>query len=119
MMCSAAMLTPPLAEAAGDVVLGALYPGCGKDALGLVVLDQLAEIHKGRVIGAARRLLHVVRDDGDAIVRFKLGDQLFDALGGDRVERRGWLVEQQDFGPDGDRPGNAQALLLTAGEAEP
>ena len=36
---------------------------------------------------------------------------------GDRVERRAGLVHQQHLGLDGDRPGDAQPLLLAAGEA--
>ena len=38
--------------------------------------------------------------------------------GRDRVERRGRLVEQQHVGLDRDRAGDAEALLLAAGEAE-
>ena len=86
--------------------------------LGLVELDQFAEIHESRVIGTARRLLHVVGDDGDAIIGFQFGDQLFDALGRDRVERRGGLVEQQYLGLYRDRAGDAQPLLLAARQAE-
>src|SRR6185437_3610944 len=82
-------------------------------------LDQLAEIHERRVVRAARRLLHVVRDDGDAVIGFELGDQFFDSLGRDRVERGGRLVEQQYFRLDRDRTGDAQALLLAARQAEP
>src|SRR5277367_1976885 len=123
MMCSAA-ISPPLshpasAEAAGDVVLGPLYSGCGKDALGYIELYQFAEIHKGGEIRAACRLLHVVRDDRDAIVALQLGDQLLDALGRDRVERRGRFVEQQNLGLHGDGASDAQALLLPTREAQP
>ena len=58
----------------------------GKNAFGLVELDQLAEIHEGRVVGAAGGLLHVVGDDGNAVVVFQLGDQLFDPLSTQRIE---------------------------------
>ena len=37
--------------------------------------------------------------------------------GGDRVERRARLVHQDHLGLDGDGAGDAQALLLAAGEA--
>src|SRR5205823_12163806 len=90
----------------------------GEDPLGLVEFDELARIGKGGVVGAARRLLHVVRDHGDAIIRLELRNQLLDALGRDRVERRGRLVEQQYLRLDGDSAGNAQALLLPAREPE-
>ena len=38
--------------------------------------------------------------------------------GGDRVERRARLVHEDDLGLHGDGPGDAEALLLAAGEAE-
>ena len=44
----------------------------------------------------------------------KLVDQLLDLGGRDRVERRGRLVEEDDFGPHGERAGDAQPLLLPA-----
>jgi hypothetical protein len=34
------------------------------------------------------------------------------------AERRGGLVHEQDLGLDGERPGNAQPLLLAAGEPD-
>ena len=85
-----------------------------EDSFGLVEFDQFAQVKKSGVIGAARRLLHVVRHHGDAIVGLQLGDQLLDALGRDRVERRGGLVEQQHLGFDGNGAGDAQTLLLPA-----
>src|SRR6185437_13261636 len=106
-------------EAAGDIILGPSLMRMGEHRLGLAELDELAQIHEGGIVGAARRLLHVVRDDGNAIVGFELGDELLDALRRDRVERGGGLVEQQDLGLDRDGAGNAEALLLTAGEREP
>src|SRR5207302_2652234 len=48
-----------------------------------------------------------------------LVDELLDALGRDRVERRGGLVKEQDLGLDRDRARDAEALLLTARETEP
>jgi hypothetical protein len=41
-------------------------------------------------------------------------DQLLDLGGGDRIERGAGLVHQDDLGIDGDRPGDAQPLLLPA-----
>ena len=46
----------------------------------------------------------------------QLGDGLLDPAGRGRVERRARLVHQQDLGPDGQRPGDAQPLLLAAGQ---
>jgi hypothetical protein len=59
-----------------------------------------------------------VGDDDDRVVALQLVDQLLDALRGDRIERRGGLVHQQHFGLDGQRPGDAQALLLAAGQRQ-
>ena len=44
--------------------------------------------------------------------------QVLDAGGRDRVERRARLVHQDHLGLDGDRAGDAQALLLAARQAE-
>ena len=45
-------------------------------------------------------------------------DQFLDAGGGDRIERRGGFVEQQDFRVGGQRARDAQALLLAAGQVD-
>ena len=46
----------------------------------------------------------------------QLGDQVLDRQRRDRVERRAGLVHQQHLGLDRGRAGDAQALLLAAGE---
>src|SRR5580658_1971299 len=112
-------MRPPSAEAAGDVVLGPFLPGMGEKRLRLAELDELTEIHEGGVVGAARRLLHVVRHNGDAIVGLELSDEFLDALRRDRIERRGGLVEEQDLRLDGDGARDAETLLLAAREREP
>ena len=38
---------------------------------------------------------------------------------GNRIERRAWLVEQDDIGFHGQRPRDTEALLLAAGGREP
>ena len=48
----------------------------------------------------------------------QFGNQILDPLGGDRVECRGGLVHQHDVRLDRERPGDAQPLLLAAGERE-
>src|SRR5688572_8590379 len=53
------------AEAARDIIFGLLFRGICKDFPRAVVFDQLAEIEESGVIGDARGLLHVVRDDDD------------------------------------------------------
>ena len=50
-------------------------------------------------------------------VCLQLVHQRLDGERGDRVERRTRLVHQQHVGLDGDRPGDAQPLLLSTGQA--
>ena len=69
-------------------------------------------------VADACRLLHVVRDDDDREPRLDLLHQVLDARRGDRVEGRARLVHQDHLRLHGDRPGDAQPLLLTAGHAE-
>ena len=64
-----------------------------------------------------RRLLHVVGDDHDREALLQLADQVLDGEGGDRVERRAGLVHQQHLRLDRDGAGDAQPLLLAAGQA--
>jgi len=59
-----------------------------------------------------------VRDDDDGVRLFELERQLFDAPGGDRVERARRLVHQQHLRLGSQRAGDAQSLLLSAGETE-
>ena len=66
----------------------------------------------------AHRLLHVVGDDGDGVVAPQFVDQFLDLGGRDRIERRAGLVEQDHFRLDRHGAGDAQALLLAAGQAE-
>src|SRR5215470_18502041 len=106
------------AEAAGDVVLGPPVRGRGEHLARGVELDHLAEIHEGGVVRDPRRLLHVVGDDGDGVIVLELVDQLLDLGGGDRVERRTRLVEQDHLRLDRDGAGDAQALLLAARQAQ-
>src|SRR5208283_5060865 len=106
------------AEAAGDVILGTPVGGRGEHLAGGIELDHLAEIHEGGVVRHARRLLHVVGDDRDRIVVLEFVDQLLDLGRRDRVERGAGLVEQDHFRLDRHGAGDAQALLLAAGETE-
>src|SRR5712671_2480107 len=90
--CSLApMGDPRLAEPAGDVVLGLLLLRLDEQLVGDAELDHLAQIHVGREIRHARRLLHVVGDDQDRDALLQVVDQLLDQRGRDRVERRGRL----------------------------
>src|SRR3954454_19964319 len=111
------------AELAGDVVLGPRVLRLGEDRVRVVDLHQHAgpagalDVEEGRVVARARGLLHVVGHDHDRVVLLELGDEVLDGQRRDRVERRGGLVHEQDLGLDRRGAGDAQALLLAAGEA--
>src|SRR3954469_21884563 len=85
------------AEPAGDVILRAPVARRGKNPVGVVELDQFAEIHEGGLVRDPCRLLHIVRDDGDGVILRQFLDQLLDLGGRDRVQRRTGLVEQYHF----------------------
>src|SRR3981081_204957 len=116
-VCSEAICRSSAAPA-GDVVLGTSIARRREDLAGLVEFDQLTEIHEGGLVRDPRGLLHVVGDAGDRVVLRQFLDQFLDLGGRNRVERRAWLVEQNDLGPNGDGAGDTKPLLLTAGQAE-
>ena len=80
----------------------------------LVDLDR----EEGGHVGDARRLLHVVRDDHDRVVALQLVHQVLDPGRRDRVERRCGLVHQDHVRLDREAAGDAEPLLLAAGEAQ-
>jgi len=59
-----------------------------------------------------------VGDDDERVFLLELVHQVFDRLRRDGVECRGGLVEEDDIGLDRDRTGDAEPLLLAAGETE-
>ena len=63
-------------------------------------------------------LLHVVGDDDHGVVLFQLAHQLLHLHGGAGVQGAGGLVHQQHFGLDSQGAGDAQPLLLAAGQAQ-
>src|SRR3954454_4545667 len=111
------------AETAADIVLGLLLRRVGEDLLRRVDLHEAAglagplDVEERRQVAGARGLLHIVRHDHDRVLLFQLEDQVLDGQSGDRVQCRGGLVHQQHVGLDGRRAGDAEALLLAAGEA--
>ena len=58
-------------------------------------------------------------DDDDRVVRLELGDEVLDGERGDGVQGGAGLVHEQDGGLDRDGAGDAQALLLAAGQPQP
>src|SRR5215213_2724781 len=116
-------LLPVSAEAAADVVLGLLLGRVGEDLVRRPDLDQVprlagrVEVEEGGDVAGTRRLLHVVSDDHDRVAVLQLGDQVLDRQRGERIQRRAGLVHQQDLRLDRDRAGDAEPLLLAAGES--
>src|ERR1700722_10715557 len=104
------------AEATGDVVFGQLLARRREDLVGVPELDDLARKHEQRLLGNPRGLLHIMRDNDDGVAAFQLEKQLLDLGRGDGVQGRAGLVQEQHIGLDGQRPGDAQALLLAAGQ---
>ncbi len=51
---------------------------------------------------------------GDVFLRLQLQQQPQDAVGDQRIERAGNFVADDQLGPGGKRPGDADALLLAA-----
>ncbi len=59
-----------------------------------------------------------MRHDDDGVLALQFEDQVLDLEGGGRVERRGRLIQEQDFRVGGQGAGDAQPLLLPAGEVQ-
>src|SRR6185312_8474361 len=109
---------PALPELPGHVIFGLALLGAREHLLRGAVLDELAEIEERREVADADRLLHVVGDDDDRVQLLELVDELLDLGGGDGIERRGRLVHEQHLRLDGERARDAQALLLSARQAD-
>ena len=86
--------------------------------LGRADLDDPAVLHDGDAVGQAHRLVEIVGDEDDGLVQQLLQpEELVLHLAADqRIERREWLVEKPELRPDGERAGDADPLLLAAGE---
>src|SRR3546814_19666640 len=65
----------------------------------------------------AGRLLNVVRHNYHGVFGLDFSDQLFNFGRRNRVERRAWLVKQQDLGFDCHAACYAKTLLLAARQA--
>ncbi|CAN4005523.1 selenium-dependent molybdenum cofactor biosynthesis protein YqeB, partial [Dysosmobacter welbionis] len=111
-------LRPSLAEPAGDVVFCALVRGGGEQCLRPAELHQIPQQEKRRVVGDTGGLLHIVGHHDDSILAFQFHCKVFDLGGGDGVQGAGGLIHQQDLRLHCQGTGNAQPLLLAAGEAQ-
>src|SRR3990172_1056256 len=112
-----------LTKPSGDVVLGAPVARVREYFVRDAVLDKaagamLVRQHERGVVGDTRGLLHVVRHDDNRVLLNEIADEVLDLQGRDRVQGRAGLVHQDDVGLDGKGPGDAEPLLLSAGEGE-
>src|SRR3990170_2908236 len=74
-------------------------------------------MEEGGALRYARRLLHGMGDDDNAVILLQLLHQRLDARRGDRIERRAGLVHEDHLRVHGDGAGNTEPLLLAAGKA--
>jgi len=104
------------AKTAGDVGLRTRVGGFGEELRRGAELNELSGQKEGCEIADAGGLLHVVGDGDDGAEIFQLHEELFDFCGADGVESGARLVEEKDFGLNGEGAGDAETLLLAAGE---
>src|SRR5277367_1011109 len=107
-----------LTEPAGDIGFCARIRRRREKFGGFAVLDEVAIEHEGSEVAGAGGLLHVVSDDGHGAAVFQLEHELFDFGGGNGIESGARLIEKEHFGIDRESAGDAEALLLSAGESE-
>src|ERR1019366_8237729 len=98
-----------------NVVLGLAFLRPSEEGRRLPHCDEPAHVEEARPLRDARRLLHVVRDDHDREIVAKLGHEVLDLRRGDRVERAGRFVHQENLGFHGQSARDAHTLLLAAG----
>lgn len=109
------MISP---ELSGHVVFGLLLARSGEDLGGGTDFDQASFVEERSLVGAARRLLHVVRDDRDGILLSQFEDQVFDRERGLGIECRAGLVHEQDLWAHRDRASDTEPLLLASAESQ-
>src|SRR3954454_13478324 len=107
--------TVRLTKSPGHVIFGQFLEGVRKDPIRRTEFNETPQPEEPRVIRHARRLLHVVRDDDDGVVRLQAVDEFLDALRRDWIERGRRFVHQEHFGLYRERTRNAQPLLLSTG----
>ena len=104
------------AEAARNVSFGVFVFGIGEDLGRVAELFQFAAQKEAGLLGDAGGLLHVVRDNHDGVLLAQVFHQLLDAERAVGVQRGARLVHEDHFRLDGQYAGDAQPLLLAAGE---
>ena len=90
----------------------------GEDLEHVALLDDAPALDHRDLAGDVADHRHLVGDeqDGQAELAVDAREQVEDRAGGFRVERGGRLVGEQHLGLGGERAGDADALLLAAGE---
>jgi len=56
--------------AASNIIFGLFFGGFGEQIVRVTELNQLAQVHKRRVVRTTRSLLHVVGHDHDGVILF-------------------------------------------------
>ncbi len=115
-MISGAGAGGPLSEAAGNIVIGLLVDGNGKNLLGVPDLDDAAHQQKRHPVGGPGDLLGVIAHQDHGIIIFQLKQGRLDFGGGNGVQTAGGFVQQDYFGIHGQGAGQTEPLLLAAGE---
>lgn len=75
---NATLLGESLPESAADIILGPNVRRIRKQLIRVIELYHFAVQEEGGLIGNPSRLLHIVRDDDDAVIYLQLLDELFD-----------------------------------------
>src|SRR5258706_311332 len=105
------------AKAPGDVIFGFALLWPREDLRGFAFFNDTPCKEKDGAVRDPPCLLHIVCHDDNRIVALEGCHELFDLQRGDRVQRRGWLVHQQNLRLGGEGPPDAEALLLAARKA--
>src|SRR5437868_6571936 len=116
--CVCCMVKLRSAVAAGDIILRALDMRVRKNLRSLARLDEFAEVEEGSMLRDACCLLHIVSHDHNREALLEFVNQLFDFGRRDRIQCRRRLIEKHDLGLHRESAGNAQPLLLPAGEGQ-
>ena len=93
-------------------------PRVGEDLVAVAVFDDRAPVHHRHRVGQVFDHRQVVGDEkvGQVEVALQIQQQVDDARLDRHVQRRDRFVESEDPGPQGQRAGDTDALLLASGE---
>ena len=104
-------------ETSSEIGPGALAPRRIEKAVRVPMLDNAPMVHEDDVLREPSCLADVMGDDDDLdTTPLSVNQELLDGERRGRVEARGRLVEEQQLRLETQRAGEAQPLLLAAGE---